>query len=96
MKSGMIIELDGLGKVQVIGELAKGDIWGLGLSDKRTTIMDPDPELSSKVLAECERVSKLGLTYSSKLDSKDLSRRLDYIKEAQDKINKDVQCESVT
>ena len=85
MKSGMIIELDGLGKVQVIGELALGDIWGLGLSDSKGTLMDPDPELSAKVLAECERVSKLGLTYSSKLDSKDLSKRLDYIKEAQEK-----------
>jgi len=85
MKSGMIIELDGLGKVQVIGELELGDIWGLGLSDKRTTIMNPDPELSSKVLAECERVSKLGITYSSKLDDMDLSKRLDWIKDSQEK-----------
>lgn len=81
----MIIELDGLGKVQVIGELELGDIWGLGLSDKRTTIMNPDPELSSKVLAECERVSKLGITYSSKLDDMDLSKRLDWIKDSQEK-----------
>lgn len=86
MKSGMIVEIKGLGKVQVIGEKDLTEVWGLGLIDKHDTIMNPEPELLKKVLKECKRVTNINTLEKAKLLQGDLSERLDWIANASEKI----------
>ena len=95
MKSGMKVELNGLGEAQVIGEVKDGkfiEVWGIGLSASRETITDINPELLKDVLEACQKSHNNNILTKADTLQSSIKHRLDWIAEAQDKINKEVTC----
>lgn len=95
MKSGMKVELNGLGEAQVIGEVKDGkfvEVWGIGLSASGRAITNIDPELLKDVLEACQKAHNNNILSKAKMIQSDDRPCLDLIAEAQDKINKEVTC----
>lgn len=89
MKSGMKVQLDEFGETQVIGELKDHkftSIWGIAYQGGYK--MKPEGKLLRDVLDACQRADIIESSVSV-LDENDLQNRLDWIKEASEKINKE-------
>lgn len=87
MKSGMIVDLEGYGKTQVIGEIKDGkfiDVWGIG--SPNIVKMSPKGELLNQVLKACRDSDNSNIIAQAKLMQSDLENRLELITEAAEKI----------
>lgn len=94
MKSGMKIQLPEFGETQVIGELKDGkfvNVWGIGAQGVH--IMNPKGDLLKDILKACRKADNSNILAQAKLIQSDLENRLDWIREAQEKINKETLCE---
>ena len=87
----MKVQLSEFGEIQVIGDTRDGvfnDIWGIGYQGGH--VMNPTGKLLKDIMRACKKSDNANILQQAKLIQSDLENRLDWIKEAAEKINKEV------
>ena len=90
MKSVMKVQLPEFGEAQVIGDIKDGvftEVWGIGYQGGHA--MNPTGKLLKDIMKACKKADNMNIIAQAKLIQSDLNNRLDWIKEAAEKVNKE-------